>query len=347
MHIAMRWNRRRIALLDRKAHRGHAQVPIGRALADHPDVAAPLSAATAKRMSANVKVGSVKAGVVKAGVKAAAKPSKTPPKTLAKTLARPAPSSKSVKAAGPPKKPVAVSAVTKPVEAEQKPPAKKTVVSAAPAKSPVAVPARPVAKKSGAAAAPVVATAGKNLLRPAAKGASAPLPRESRPAPPETASAVPPPATRNGKTMGKKPFAGAMPVTLPPGYRPTDAEPFMGALQRFYFRTKLLQWKDDIIVQNRETLQVLHDDTLQHSDIADRANSEAERALELRARDRQRKLVSKIDAAVARIDDGSYGFCEETGEPINLKRLDARPIATMSLEAQERHERREKVYRED
>jgi DnaK suppressor protein len=147
--------------------------------------------------------------------------------------------------------------------------------------------------------------------------------------------------------MGKKPFAGPVPTTLPPGYRPTDTEPFMGALQRMYFRSKLLQWKDDIIVQNRETLQVLHDDTLQHSDIADRANSEAERALELRARDRQRKLVSKIDAAVARIEDGSYGYCEETGEPISLKRLDARPIATMSLEAQERHERREKVYRED
>ena len=121
----------------------------------------------------------------------------------------------------------------------------------------------------------------------------------------------------------------------------------MGALQRVYFRNKLLQWKDDIILQNRETLQVLHDDTLQHSDLADRANSEAERALELRARDRQRKLIAKIDAAVARIDDGSYGYCEETGEPISLKRLDARPIATMSLEAQERHERREKVYRED
>ncbi len=121
----------------------------------------------------------------------------------------------------------------------------------------------------------------------------------------------------------------------------------MGALQRIYFRTKLQRWKDDIITQNRETLQVLHDETHQHSDLADRANSEAERALELRARDRQRKLVAKIDAAVARIDDGSYGYCEDTGEPISLRRLDARPIATLSLEAQERHERREKVYRED
>jgi DnaK suppressor protein len=147
--------------------------------------------------------------------------------------------------------------------------------------------------------------------------------------------------------MGKKPLAAATLTSLSPGYRPSESEPFMGALQRIYFRNKLQQWKQDIITQNRETLQVLHDDTLQHSDLADRANSEAERALELRARDRQRKLVAKIDAAVARIDDGSYGYCEETGEPISLKRLDARPIATMSLEAQERHERREKVYRED
>lgn len=135
--------------------------------------------------------------------------------------------------------------------------------------------------------------------------------------------------------------------SLPNGYRPSDSEPFMNDHQRLYFRNKLLQWKDDIIKQNRETLQILHDDTLQHADLADRATSEAERALELRARDRQRKLISKIDAALARIEEGSYGYCEETGEPISLKRLDARPIATLSLEAQERHERRERVYRED
>ena len=121
----------------------------------------------------------------------------------------------------------------------------------------------------------------------------------------------------------------------------------MGALHRLYFRAKLLSWKEDIIKQNRETLLVLHDDTLQHADLADRATSETERARELRSRDRQRKLVSKIDSAIARIDDGSYGYCEVTGEPIALKRLDARPIATMSLEAQERHERREKVYRDE
>ena len=154
------------------------------------------------------------------------------------------------------------------------------------------------------------------------------------------------PSAKAGKAMGKKARVSSTPTVLPPGYRPTEKEPFMGGLQRLYFRNKLLQWKDDIIKQNRETLQVLHEDTLQHADLADRATSETDRALELRARDRQRKLVSKIDAAIARIDDGSYGYCEETGEPISLKRLDARPIATLSLEAQERHERRERVYRE-
>ena len=121
----------------------------------------------------------------------------------------------------------------------------------------------------------------------------------------------------------------------------------MGARQRNYFRSKLVHLKEDIIRQNRETLTTLHEDTAQHSDLADRATSESERALELRTRDRQRKLINKIDAAIARIDDGSYGYCEETGEPISLRRLDARPIATLSLEAQERHERRERVYRED
>jgi DnaK suppressor protein len=147
--------------------------------------------------------------------------------------------------------------------------------------------------------------------------------------------------------MGKKPNANQVPIVLPADYRPSDQEPFMNAMQRTYFRNKLLQWREDIIKQNRETLQVLHEDSLQHSDLADRATSETDRALELRARDRQRKLVAKIDAAIGRIEDGSYGYCEETGEPISLRRLDARPIATLSLEAQERHERREKVYRED
>jgi DnaK suppressor protein len=141
--------------------------------------------------------------------------------------------------------------------------------------------------------------------------------------------------------------ARTQPVELPPDYRPSEDEPFMNGMQRAYFRQKLLAWKEDIIRQTRETLAGLHEDSSQHADIADRATSETDRALELRARDRQRKLIAKIDAALARIEDGTYGYCEETGEPIGLRRLDARPIATLSLEAQERHERRERVYREE
>jgi DnaK suppressor protein len=136
-------------------------------------------------------------------------------------------------------------------------------------------------------------------------------------------------------------------IALPEGYRPTENEPFMNERHKVYFRNKLVAWKEEIVRQNRETLHLLHEDSAQHADFADRATSETDRALELRARDRQRKLIAKIDAALARIEDGSYGYCEETGEPIGLRRLDARPIATLSLEAQERHERRERVYRED
>lgn len=121
----------------------------------------------------------------------------------------------------------------------------------------------------------------------------------------------------------------------------------MNEKQRLYFRQKLVAWKEEIIRQTKETLAGLHEESIQHADLADRATSETDRALELRARDRQRKLIAKIDAALSRIEDGSYGYCEETGEPIGLRRLDARPIATLSVEAQERHERRERVYRED
>jgi len=130
-------------------------------------------------------------------------------------------------------------------------------------------------------------------------------------------------------------------------YRPTDSEQFMNERQREYFRNKLLSWREEILREARETLQHLQDESQNHPDFADRASSETDRAIELRARDRQRKLISKIDAALQRIDDGTYGYCEETGEPISLKRLDARPIATLSIEAQERHERRERVYRDE
>ena len=130
-------------------------------------------------------------------------------------------------------------------------------------------------------------------------------------------------------------------------YRPSDDEPFMNARQREYFRRKLETWKDEILRESRETLDNLQEESQNHPDLADRASSESDRALELRTRDRQRKLISKIDAALKRIEDGTYGFCEETGEPIGIARLDARPIATLSLEAQEMHERREKVYRDE
>ncbi|TPW29834.1 RNA polymerase-binding protein DksA [Martelella alba] len=127
----------------------------------------------------------------------------------------------------------------------------------------------------------------------------------------------------------------------------SDDEEFMNPNQRAYFRAKLIAWKNDILREARETLENLATESANHPDLADRASSETDRSIELRARDRQRKLISKIDAALRRIDDGTYGFCEETGEPIGLKRLDARPIATLSIEAQERHERREKVYRDE
>jgi DnaK suppressor protein len=130
-------------------------------------------------------------------------------------------------------------------------------------------------------------------------------------------------------------------------YRPSDAEEFMNERQLEYFRKKLLAWKEEILRESRETVSHLQKETENHPDIADRASSETDRSLELRTRDRQRKLISKIDDALRRIEDGSYGYCEETGEPIGLARLEARPIATLSLEAQERHERRERVHRDD
>ena len=130
-------------------------------------------------------------------------------------------------------------------------------------------------------------------------------------------------------------------------YQPSDKEPFMNERQRDYFRLKLLNWREDILKEAKETLLHLQEENQNHPDIADRASSETDRAIELRARDRQRKLIAKIDEALGRIDDGTYGFCEETGEPISIRRLEARPIATLSVEAQERHEQRERVYRAD
>ena len=136
-------------------------------------------------------------------------------------------------------------------------------------------------------------------------------------------------------------------VILPDNYKPSEDEPFMNAKQLEYFQRKLLSWKADLLVETRETLEGLQGTTRNIPDSADRASEETDRSLELRTRDRQRKLVTKIDSALQRIAEGEFGYCEVSGEPISLKRLDARPIATMSLEAQERHERKEKVHRDD
>jgi DnaK suppressor protein len=136
-------------------------------------------------------------------------------------------------------------------------------------------------------------------------------------------------------------------VFLPDDYSPAEDEPFMNERQLEYFRRKLNTWKAELMDDSKSTISELQNSTRNIPDIADRASEETDRALELRTRDRQRKLVAKIDSALRRIENGEYGYCEETGEPISLKRLDARPIATLSLEAQERHERSEKVHRDD
>ncbi len=132
-----------------------------------------------------------------------------------------------------------------------------------------------------------------------------------------------------------------------PSYQPTEEEPFMSVKQRSYFKNKLLDWREELLQETTQTLASLQESTNAAPDLTDRATVESERSLELRTRDRERKLVSKIDQALMRIEEGTYGYCEETDEPIGLKRLQARPIATLSLEAQERHERRERVYRDD
>ena len=138
-----------------------------------------------------------------------------------------------------------------------------------------------------------------------------------------------------------------MPTRLPANYLPSDKEPFMNAKQREYFRRRLLEWRDELLRPSTETLRHLQTDSVSEPDIADRATTETDRSVELHARDRERKLIAKIDAALRRIEDGTYGYCEETSEPIGIKRLIARPIATLSIEAQERHERLERTFKED
>jgi DnaK suppressor protein len=190
-------------------------------------------------------------------------------------------------------------------------------------------------------AKPVAAKARKpSSARPAAKKTSKPTKAaKSAKAVPSGANVVKLAKAEGGLRSGA--------ITLPPDYRPSDKEPFMNPRQLEYFRRKLLFWRTELLKESEETLESLQEGGLQEPDLADRASAEMERALELRTRDRARKLIAKIDAALHRIDDGSYGFCEETGEPIGLKRLEARPIATLSVEAQERHERMERTHRSD
>ncbi len=138
-----------------------------------------------------------------------------------------------------------------------------------------------------------------------------------------------------------------MGIDLPKGYKPSADEPFMNDMQREFFRRKLVAWREELLQESEETLDNLKEGGMTVPDISDRASAEADKALELRTRDRMRKVIAKIDAALQRIEDGSYGYCEETGEPIGLERLMARPIATLTIEAQERHERMEKTYSDD
>jgi DnaK suppressor protein len=244
---------------------------------------------------------------------------------------------KAAKAKAVAKKPIAKAAAA----------AKSDKVSAgakgAPAKKPLAVKLK--AAKTATKATPRGATgkAAPAVSKPGLHKAAPPS------APARTLAAAKPAAPKKSEGTNKKmaPRVKIADIVLPPGYRPAEGEPFMNDMHRAYFRKRLLEWKDEILRQTRETLAILHEDSTQHADLADRATSETDRATELRTRDRQRKLIAKIDAALGRIEDGTYGFCEDTGEPIGLKRLDARPIATLSVEAQERHERRERVYREE
>ncbi len=237
--------------------------------------------------------------------------------------------------------------------ATSKPLKKKAVQKAKPAHKARAKPAPVKPKAAKAAPAPAKKAPAKAPAKAASKAKTSKTKTSTAKA--GAVTKTPPPSATKPRTRAidkaqdKKltSKASRSDIVLPPDYRPSEDEPFMNEKHRIYFRQKLMTWKEEIIRQTKETLAGLHEDSTQHADLADRATSETDRALELRARDRQRKLIAKIDAALARIEDGSYGYCEETGEPIGLRRLDARPIATLSLEAQERHERRERVYRED
>ena len=239
---------------------------------------------------------------------------------------RPAKSAKPAKAKAPD-----LAAKAKPPAAKAKAPAAKIKPLAVKTKTPAAKAKAPAAKRRP------LNNAAKPSLKPVAlKAKQLAGAKQAMPKAQDVQKTVSPPAR-----------SGNRPILLSAGYRPNDGEPFMNDRQREYFRHKLNAWKDEILRETTETLAMMQQDTDNHADIADRASSETDRAIELRARDRQRKLIAKIDSAISRIDEGTYGYCEETGDPINLRRLDARPIATLSIEAQERHEKRERVYRDE
>lgn len=291
------------------------------------------------------------------------------PKSSKPTKAKPAPAKKppAKKAAAPAKKPAAKPAVKKAVAARKpaapvkKTPAKKPVVAAA--KKPVAAKAKPAAKPVAKPAAKTTPkTAAKPAPKVAVKTASKPVSSKSTPAKAEKPVASKAQKAVKTATVPAKPAVRVVePVKiprnkvttnvtiLPPDYDPKkDKGEFMNPVMQEYFRQKLIRWREELLRESSETIQnTLQGTELQKPDLADRASAETDHALELRTRDRERKLISKINDALLRIEDGSYGYCEETGEPISVARLDARPNATLSLEAQERHERLERTHRDE
>ena len=246
-----------------------------------------------------------------------------------KSVARPkaAPKSKPARPVPKPKK-AAPRAAARPAKKDSKP--KKPVAAPKPKAPPPKAAAKPAPKP---AAAPRAVPAPKAAAAPAKiNGKAAPEPKRSRSERDAVAS------LRANLYVREK---------LPNGYMPSEIEPFMSVKQLAYFKNRLLEWRDELLRESSQTLMHLQEHSVAEPDLTDRASTETDRALELRTRDRERKLIGKIDSALQRIADGSYGFCEETEEPIGIKRLMARPIATLSIEAQERHERRERVYRDD
>ncbi len=248
-------------------------------------------------------------------------------KSSAKKSVKPAQKKAAAKKPAHKKKP-APKLVKKATPVKKKPaPAKKTA-----AKKPAP---KPVKKAAPAAKKPAPKAAVKVAAKPAAKVAAKPVTRT-------VIKMAPPPAPKP-----KKPKRDYKPAKLPAGYKPTEKEEYMSPQQQEYFRQKLLNWRKELIEESRETLDHLHEENWHQADIADRASLETEAGVELRTRNRYLKLISKIDSAIRRIEEGEYGFCEDTGDEIGLKRLEARPVVTRTTEAQERYERAEKQYSDD